>query len=276
MTNAARTPRTLPDPLYPIVRVFHAEVRSAIVLNPHLVRIVFGGEDLTEFEPIGPDQFIYVFVPRPGEIDPRVPHGFSWDEWRERPEPERQVGRYYTVRKWDPEKSEVTMDFVVHGDGPLTTWAMSAKAGDRVALWGPRKGYEPASGVETFVLVGDETGLPAIGAILESLRPGQRARAFVEVPGPAAVQDLTSPAQFEVKWLLRGEAPAGKWDGLAEAVRVAPWPKGQVYAWGGGEFRAMNTLRKFLRDERGLTPADMSVIAYWRHKDHDEDEGTKT
>ncbi len=114
--------------------------------NRHLARITLGGGDLATFESISPDQFIYVFVPRPGEVDPRVEHDFSWETWRDTPLEDRQIGRYYTVRRHNIEAAELVVDFVLHGDGPLTTWATGATPGDRVAIWGPRKGFAPPEG----------------------------------------------------------------------------------------------------------------------------------
>jgi NADPH-dependent ferric siderophore reductase len=38
----------------------------------------------------------------------------------------------------------------------------------------------------------------------------------------------------------------------------------------------MNVLRKHLREGLGLPPSAASVIAYWRHKDHADDEGEKS
>ena len=40
-------------------------VRTAQV-TPHVRRITFGGGDLTTYEPLGPDQFLYVLLPPPG------------------------------------------------------------------------------------------------------------------------------------------------------------------------------------------------------------------
>ena len=37
-----------------------------------------------------------------------------------------------------------------------------------VALWGPRTGFEPAAETDWYLLVADETGLPAVAAILAS------------------------------------------------------------------------------------------------------------
>ena len=252
------------------IRIFKATVVASERLNPHFQRVTLGGGDLAEFESISPDQFIYVFVPRPGEDDPRVEHGFSWDEWRAAPEPERQVGRYYTVRRHDRDKGELTLDFVLHGDGPLTSWANRAAPGERVAIWGPRKGFDPPAGVSNFLLFADETGLPALAAIVESLPADATARAFVEVPDLTAIQNIGGSDGVEWTWLARDGATSGETDLLAEAVMSAPLPEAPFYAWGGGEFRAMNTLRKHLR-AAGITAADMSIIAYWRHPAHTED-----
>jgi NADPH-dependent ferric siderophore reductase len=249
-------------------RVVHVER-----LNPHFARVVLGGEDLRTFHSIGPDQFVYVFVPRPGEDDPRVEHDFSWDSWRSLPEHERQVGRYFTVRRHDAERHEITIDFALHGEGPLTTWAANRAApGERTTLWGPRKGFDPPSGTSRFVLFADETGLPALAAIVESLPPNARVTAVVELPDQTALHAIDSKAEVGWTWVFRGEHGAGQTNRLVEAVQAQAPSTEPYYAWGGGEFRAMNSLRKHFR-ALGCGPADMSIIAYWRHPSHAEDEG---
>ena len=88
----------------------------------------------------------------------------------ELPDDEKPVGAYYTVRRWDPERQRLHLQFVLHDDpGPAATWAARAEVGDPVALWGPRTAFDPPPGTDRYVLCADETGLPAVAAILEWL-----------------------------------------------------------------------------------------------------------
>ena len=257
-------------------RIFHAEVVRVDRPNRHFVTVTIGGGDIGEFRSISPDQFVYVFVPRPGERDHRVAHDFSWDSWRELPEGERQVGRYYSVRAHDVERAEITLEFVVHGDGPLTTWASQASPGDKLALWGPRKAFDPPPDARSYLLFADETGLPALTAVVESLGADVTARAIIEVPDAEAEREFATVARLNVTWLHRDGLPAGETTLLSDAVRAVEPLSTPFYAWGAGEFRAMNSIRKHLREQCGLDAGAMSALAYWRHKDHAEDEGTKS
>jgi NADPH-dependent ferric siderophore reductase len=112
--------------------------------------------------------------------------------------------------------------------------------------------------------VADETGLPAVASIMETLPAGTVARVFAEVEGEHEHQELPSSPSFEVTWLHRDGAAPGTTSLLADAVRALPWPAGTPYAWGGGESRAVTAVRRYLRDEVGLRREAVSMTGYWR------------
>jgi NADPH-dependent ferric siderophore reductase len=232
-----------------------------------MVRITLKGGDLETYESAGPDSFIYVFFPRAGaEQQHAIERDFTWEYWRSLPEEERQVGRYYTVRSFDAATSEMVIDVVVHGDGPGSTWAATrAKAGDAVAFWGPRTAYDPPEATTRWLLVGDETGLPAMGAILEELPAGAHAEVIVEVPDASATVGLASEATFDVRWLCRDGRDAGLSTALLDTVRAMPVEPDGLYAWGGAEHDAMMAIKAHLGEERGLRSDQLSFVGYWRH-----------
>jgi NADPH-dependent ferric siderophore reductase len=67
----------------------------------------------------------------------------------------------------------------------------------------------PPAATTELLLVGDETALPAIAAILEGLAPETVGIAYLEVPVDADVQILRAPAGVEVVWLPRNGAEHG-------------------------------------------------------------------
>ena len=228
-----------------------------------MVRITLAGNDLRQYESVGADQFLYVFMPEANGAKPRVDHDFTWDDWRALPPEQRQVGRYYTVRYCRPERGELDLDFVIHGDGPATSWAAQAAPGDPVALWGPRYAYDPPATTDYLLLLADETGLPATGAILESLPSGIRGHALIEVRDSSAEQSLICTAGIEVAWLHRGAAAPGVV--LRDAVRSLAKPRSAgVYVWGGAEFNAMQDCRMHLLEAWGLDSAQIRTVGYWR------------
>jgi NADPH-dependent ferric siderophore reductase len=157
------------------------------------------------------------------------------------------------------------MLFVLHGDeGHASAWAAGAKSGDPVALWGPRTAYEPPADVDWYLLVADETGLPAVASILESLPAQTRAHVFAEVACETERQPLPASPSVDVTWLHRDGAPAGSTTLLPDAVRALAWPGGVPYVWGGGESRTMTDIRTHVRHDRGIERERVSVVGYWR------------
>jgi len=261
-----------------ITRVVRVEPRS-----PHLRRITFGGGDLDRYAPKGPDQFLYVLLPPPGRTDLTVDQSFTWEACWAMPEDERPVGAYYTVRAHRPDVGEIDVDFVLHGDGVhgddapgdgghASRWASRAEPGDPVALWGPREAFAPPPGTDRYLLVADETGLPAVGAILDALPPGTPATVIVEVAEEAERQPLRDDPAIDVTWIHRDGAEAGTTTHLVDAVRALPSPGPTTYAWGGGESRAVTAVRRHLRQEVGLPREAVSMTGYWRHAGTRDDE----
>lgn len=248
------------------IRTFLAEVTAVEQVHPHLRRITFAGSDLADFAPLGPDTFLYLLLPPPGRTELTVDQSFTWEQAEAMPEDERPVGANYTVRTWYPERAALDILFVLHGDtGPASAWAHRARPGDPVALWGPRSAYDPPPGTDWYLLVADETGLPAVAGILESLPDGTVARVLAEVADESEHQALPSAPTFEVTWLHRHGRPAGTTTLLADAVRDVSWPAGTPYVWGGGESRAMTSIRNHVRHQLGLPREAVSLVAYWRH-----------
>ncbi len=245
-------------------RIMKATVARARRVTPHMAEVTIAGPDLHQFPDIGPDQFVYLFIPRDGWADPRVEHDFDWDTWRARPEAERQLGRYYTVRRLRPAAGEVDLHIVLHGDGPLTTWAARAQPGDPVALWGPRAAFRDPGDGGAMVLAADEAGLPALAAILERLPATARGLAAIEVAGREEFQELAAPPAFSIRWLERGARPYG--EALWEAVTGDALPAGVTYAWAAGESRFIATLRRHFGQALGLPGERVCAIGYWHRE----------
>lgn len=265
-----------PDPTNPYQgkvppRTYVTTIRRTRRITPRMLRITIGGGDLHEFVSAAPDQFITVIVPQPGQELPPLARALNWEEFRAIPAAVRPAARNYTVRHHRPEVGEIDVDVVLHGDsGPVARWANHARAGERLAIWGPRIAYRPPEETAWQLLVGDETGLPAIGAILAALPAGMRAQAIIEVADAAEEQALPSPGAAAVTWLHRGDTPASASTALLTAVRALAFPAGPRYIWGGGERRAMGALRKHLIEERGIAGEALAILNYWEQQ---SDEG---
>lgn len=247
------------------IRTFLTSVSAVEDVHPHLRRITFAGGDLATFAPLGPDSYCYVILPPPGRDELGIDAGFTWERYGEMPEEERPVGGYYTVRHWRPATGELEMLFVLHGDeGAASRWAMQARPGQPVGLWGPRSSYHPPAGSDHLILVADDTGLPAAAAILEQRPDGMPATVLAEVDHEAEHQALPDGPGIDVTWLYRRGAAPGTTTLLADAVRALVWPAGRPYVWGGAESHAMTAVRKYVRHELGLPRESVDLVGYWR------------
>jgi len=235
-------------------------------LTPHMQRVVLGGEGLADFTTGScTDHYVKLIFPAEGVTYPEpfdmsvIREEFPRDQW--------PVTRTYTVRHWNPEHRELTLDFVVHGDEGLAgPWAANVQPGELVRFNGPGGAYAPDVSADWHLLAGDESALPAIAAALEALPAGVVAHAFVEVSDPAEEQKIDS--DVEVVWLHRGDRPTG--EALVDAVRALEFPEGRVHAFVHGEAGFVKELRRLLRVECAFSREDLSISGYWR-LGHNED-----
>jgi NADPH-dependent ferric siderophore reductase len=249
-----------------------ATVRRTEQLSPSLVRVVIGGGDLARFAPGSfTDSYVKVLF-----LHPEGEYARPLDLDAVRADAPREHWprlRTYTVRAWDAETTELTLDFVVHGDEGLAgPWACRAAPGDEVLLLGPGGGYEPDPAADWHLLAGDESALPAIAAAAERLAEraakSVAAHIFVEVDGPDHEIPLKLPAGAELTWVHRGSGPVGA--RLVEAVGALEFPKGDVHAFVHGEAGFVKRLRGLLFTERAVPRDRVSISGYWRQGVDDE------
>ncbi|MEU0440762.1 siderophore-interacting protein [Streptomyces sp. NPDC006186] len=241
-------------------RTHSARVVRTERLTPHMQRVVLGGEGLSAFTAgTCTDHYVKLLFP-PAAVT--YPEPFDLERVRaELPREQWPVTRTYTVRAWDPEHRELTLDFVLHGDEGLAgPWAAHARPGDTIRFLGPGGAYAPDPEADWHLLAGDESALPAIAAALEALPEGAVARAFVEVAGPEEEQKIDS--DVDIVWLHRSDRQVGEL--LVEAVRALEFPAGRVHAFVHGEAHFVKELRRLLRVEREMPREDLSVSGYWR------------
>ncbi|MFD9389695.1 siderophore-interacting protein [Streptomyces sp. NPDC060000] len=248
-------------------RFFSLQVVRTRRLGPSLVRVSFAGEDLRHCFSDGRDQSLSLFLPHPGQSVPAVPFELGdgwWQGWRELPDGVRAVMRSYTLRALRRDPDEIDIDFVLHTPaGPASAWAAGAAAGDRVVLLGPAVAdnrairFRPPGDTDLVVLWGDETALPAIASILESLPAGQRVRVWLEAHEAGNVRELATAADAEVTWVV-GESSV-------DALRGARLPAAQhPYVWIAGESGCVKALRRHFVQERGIDRRRITFVGYWR------------
>ncbi len=296
----------------PAYRPYVARVLTAQRLSPHFVRVTFTADDFDVFGTAGLDQRIKLILPLEdgtvgdfGQQDAAVIDSGEWyTRWRELADNERGPLRTYTVRRVDPAARQVVVDFVVHhGAGPAGSWAEHARAGQEMVIVGPdqrsldyRVGLDWHPGTARRVLLaGDETAVPAISAILESLDSTYDVDAFIEVPTAADVLELNLADTVRVTWVARDEREHGAaltqavvaWTASAGDVlarAAAPrhqdladidvdseliWDspddsEGEFYAWIAGEAAMVKGLRRHLVQASGVDRKRVAFMGYWR------------
>lgn len=264
MTTETTRRREVPDPTAYTLR--HAEVRDAQRISPAVVRITLGGPDLDSLPTAAPDGYLKLFFPLSrGEVPPlpEVPADGDIGRWYRSylalPDEVRPPMRTYTLRRRrdHPDGVEIDVDMVLHGDGPGSGWARDAQAGDRVAFTGPYGLYAPGPEHDAVLLVGDETAVPAIGAIVESLAPGTRVDVIAEVSTAAEVRTWQSAGDVEVTWVHGGL-------GVLEVLAQHELPGRHPYVWLAGEAGCVRELRRHLTRERDVDRRDVQFCGYWR------------
>lgn len=257
-------------------------VRRVVRLTPRMVRVTFDCADSAALTDTGPDQYTKVFFPLPGQARPVVPPPIEAEggvmSWYQRylgmPDEVRPPMRTYTVRAQRPDLGELDIDFALHPDhaGPASDWASTAAPGDEIGLLCPPHAlYCPPPDPDWQLLVGDETAIPAIGAIVERLATGAVLRAYIEVAGPDDEQRFETRGDVHIDWVHRGARPHGA--AVVEAVCAATLPGGAPYAWISGEANLVKLVRRELVRERGVDKRAITFTGYWRQGRTEEDNG---
>ena len=179
------------------------------------------------------------------------------------PDGRRPAIRTFTPRRLDPGGLEVDLEIVVHGGGVASEWALGAEPGDPAAISGPGRGYGIDPDAPAFLLAGDETAIPAIGQLLETLPRERPVQVHIEVAEPGARLALPDHPGATVAWHdLPPGAPPGQ--ALLGALRAADLePDARV--WVAGEAACMQAVRRHLLQERGLSRGQTTVRGYWKH-----------
>ena len=236
-------------------------VAAVTDIGPGLRQISFRG-GLDTYASLGFDQFLWVMVPRAGA---GIDDGFTMEQMAGLADGARPAAAYYTVRRWRPEPGELDMWFVIHDHGgALSTWAAHAQLGDRAALWGPRRSYDPPADTTSLLLVGDETALAGIAAIIDARDRDLSTHVVVETAEPDHLAHLPAGAGITTHWVSRDGDPPGVGTRLAKAVRELDLPTDGLYAFGAAESRQIAAVRAHLRHERWMPVQQVRMTGYWR------------
>ncbi|MCD0449092.1 siderophore-interacting protein [Actinocorallia sp. API 0066] len=253
-------------------RLVRRDLRVARVedITPRYRRVVLAGDDLADGFPIAPfsPDHVRVFFPNPETGELVAPREQPDGRWVNEGGTGEAIHRDYTVRAWDPEARELSLDFVLHGHGFASRWASQATPGDPIVVNGPSSNWRLPQNYPRYLALGDETALPAIARIIAEAPAEAHVTALIEIPDASEEQKLTGPAELDLRWIHRDSAPVaeGHLSALETALRAwrPPADPGTLFAFAAGETESVKPIRRHLRTEVGLTKDQVVVDGYWR------------
>ena len=256
LTAPASRPRPMPR---------RVAVRAVQHLSPLMRRVTFGGDDLAAFAWSGPAAHLKLLFPPPGQTEVVAPT-------QDGPRPTTM--RTYTPRRFDAAARTLDVDFVLHGEGPASSWAEQAQAGQELILMGPAPGYKIDPDAPWYVLIGDDTALPAIETLLEAVPATAKVTAFIEVVAADEARPLPGAASADLRWLPRGADPRQAGTALRAALAGFRWPAGEGRVYIGCEAQAMRLIRNQVIEASGLARQRVTGRGYWQigavnHPDRD-------
>lgn len=244
----------VPSPRHAVTRV-RREVRRRTLtvaaveaLTPRMRRIRFTSPDLADFVSAAPDDHVKLFLPASAGDGGGVTQACMRD---------------YTPRAFDPERETLTIDFALHEAGPATRWALAARVGDALEIGGPRGSVVVADDFDWYLLIGDETALPAIGRRVEELRAGVPVITVAAVATAAEAQAFETRADWRPAWVARDGGTRDDATLLRAALTDLELPTGDGCVWIAAEARTARSLRGYMIEIRGH-PADwVKASGYW-------------
>lgn len=252
--------QTVPYPL----RARKLDVVRVEELSPSMRRIVLGGDDLEPEFPflrLAAADHVKLAFPDPltGAVDlPQLHRGDRGPELHAK----NPVLREYTIRSLDHSAAELSIDFVVHEHGPAGRWAASATPGAAIGVLGPRGSRIYPDSFADYLLVVDETGLPAAERFMEELPPSTPVTVVVIAP-EGSIRELPGARSLEVHWLTNVSDRPGAAESVVDFVSdltIGP----ETFVWGAGEASTIAALRAHLRAARGVDRESVVLRGYWR------------
>ena len=211
-------------------------VAHAQRVGAHFVAVTFQGEALADFQTGSFDDHVKVFVPTAGG-EPAM--------------------RDYTPVAFDRLARTLTIEFLVHGEGPGSTWAANVQPGDPATIGGPRGSMVVPVDYPWHLLVGDASALPAITRRLAELPKGAQVEVFVQVDDLADQRAMPTAADARVTWI--GSSAA-----LLETVAGWTLPPGEGFVWAGAESDVAAALQDLVLTQKGHPKEAARISSYWK------------
>ncbi|MDF0491435.1 siderophore-interacting protein [Sphingomonas sp. H39-1-10] len=214
-------------------------------LTPRMLRIGFISPDLHDFVSASADDHIKLFFPENNAAEGGQP-----------------CMRDFTPRSFDTVHGRIVIDFALHDAGPATQWAAAARIGDTLEIGGPRGSAIIPDDFDWYLMIGDETALPAIGRRVEELRSQVPVVTMAVVASTQETQSFETQAAWTPIWTVRdGTAD----DAVLLRAVLKDWepPAGEGFVWIAAESSVARAIRSYIVDERGHPREWTKAAGYW-------------
>lgn len=222
--------------------------RKLVVINsryitPNMLRITLGGEEMSDFPADQDSAYVKLIFPRTDGGRPTM--------------------RTYTVRSQSEDSIDV--DFALHeAKGPASSWAVSAKVGDKIIVGGPGPKKLLNQDADWIIISGDMTALPAISVNLAILPKDTKGYAVLEVVDEADIQELAHPDNVQLIWVVSKPSTDTEVLPLLDRIKSLPELEGSLSVWVACEFSTMKAIRKYLRSTFDLAKSHFYTSSYWK------------
>ena len=222
-----------------------------------MMRLVVGGSELDGLELVEPAASIRLLAPWPDEP-------FDLPSWNGN-EFLLSDGRRPLLRTFTPVKvdgDELTIDIVRHPGGGVSAWVEQAQPGDPCAVSGPGRGETIDSSAARYLLLGDETAIPAIEQLLDAIPESTKIDVHIELGHPAARIELPPHPQATITWhdAAANEPPGGSLRRTIEAAVI----DNATRVWAASEAASIQAIRKHLFEQRDVPRAHTTIRGYWK------------
>jgi NADPH-dependent ferric siderophore reductase len=237
-----------------VLRQRHDVRRRRITLHskesptPRMLRLGFHAAELHDFTSPSPDDHVKLFFPGTDGGAASM--------------------RDFTPRRFERERGILVIDFALHDGGPANDWAVSAQIGDTLEIGGPRGSTVVSDDFDWYLLIGDETALPAIGRRVEELRAGVPVTTCVAIADEGEMQSWQSAAELTALWVTR-KPSADDASLLRAALAGQDLRSGDGFVWIAAEASVARALRNYIIDERRHPKVWTKAAGYWKRGEPD-------
>jgi NADPH-dependent ferric siderophore reductase len=222
----------------------HLIVSATAMLSPRMRRVVFTSPALADFESSAHDDHVKLF--------------FAPDDPAAAPS-----ARDFTPRSFDCAQQTLAVDFVLHAHGPAASWARAARVGHTLEIGGPRGSTIVPDDFDWYLLVGDESALPAIGRRVEELRANVPVTTVVAIADADEQQSFTTAADWRPRWVHRNQESGDDSVALVRALEQLDPGRGDGFVWVAAETAVARAVRRYMVESRHHPAAWLKAAAYW-------------